>query len=153
MRAFPNDLAPTRVPIVIPSEKLAAVVDFWIAWLGLTAWSHRIQLVTAREFDNLNQMGGASWDLAVSHFNVALRDPDDVGENDCYDMEQVLVHELLHVCFAAWTDESFPPGTRRGVLFDTCVEQPNERVAMVLAELGRAHPAHPLRPKRKKRRS
>ena len=153
MRAFPNELAPTRVPIVIPAEKLAHVVDFWIAYLGLTGWSHRIQLVTAREFDNLNQMGGASWDLATSHFNVALRDPDDVVEDESYDMEQVLVHELLHVRLAAWTDESFPPGKRHGILFETCVEQPVDRVAMVLTTLGREHPSHPLKPKRKKRRS
>lgn len=151
MRAFPNELAPTRVPIIIPSDKLAAVVDFWVAWLGLTGWTHRIQLYTPKDFGSLGQTGAAWWELPIRHFNAAILDPDSVGPEESYDQEQTLVHELLHVCFAAWTDESFP-GKREGTLFNLCVEQPLDRVAAALTVLGRTHPSHPLQPKRKTRK-
>lgn len=144
MRAFPNQLAPTRVPIIIPFDKLAAVVDFWVAWLGLTGWTHQIQLATAKNFGSLGQTGAAWWELSSRHFNVTILDPEEVGPEESYDQEQTLVHELLHVCFAAWTDESFP-GKREGTLFNLCVEQPLDRVASALTVLGRAHPAHPLK--------
>jgi hypothetical protein len=152
VRAFPNELAPTRVPIIIPSDKLAAVVDFWVAWLGLTGWTHQIQLTTAKDFGSLSQTGAAWWELARRHFNVAILDQEEVGPEESYDQEETLVHELLHVCFAAWTDESFPGGKREGTLFNLCVEQPLDRVASALTVLGRAHPSHPLQKRAKARR-
>lgn len=150
MRAFPSELAPPTKPVTIPLDKLSAVLDFWIAWLGLAGWTHRCVLSTPTDFGDTSQHGAAVWDLATSHFNIALLDPDHAAPDEGYDMEQTLVHELLHVRFASWTDQAFPPGTRGGVLWEMCAEQPIERVAIVLTELGRAHPSHPL--KRRRRR-
>lgn len=151
MRGFPSPIVPSRFPVIIPEEKLAEVLDFWVAWLGLTGWTHRFQLVTAKQFESFTQTGGANWNLAAQHFNVYVLDPSEVEDDDTYDQEQVIVHELLHVVYAAWLDNSPEFNDRDGVLFETCVEQPNERVAKVLTALGRAHPSHPLKKKRSRR--
>lgn len=145
MRAFPRDLAQPDAPVLVPPDKLLAVFDFWIDYLGLRGWTHKLHLAERREFGNTDQLGAASWEFAVMHFNVAILDPEEVGDDEPYDMERTMIHELLHVRYAAWLEAS--KGTdiaKRETLFETCVEQPNERVSMVLCALGRHHPDHPL---------
>lgn len=150
MRAFPAALTPPTGKVLIPDGKLSAVLDFWVAWLGLTGWTHRCYIASAREAGRSNQ-GSAVWNLATMHFVISIIDPDDVPEDESYDMEHTLVHELLHVCYAAWLDASPQFADREGTLYDLCVEAPNERVSMVLTELGRAHPEHPLRPRKRRK--
>jgi len=152
VRAFPNELAPTRVPIIIPEDKVAEVVDFWVAWLGLTGWTHQITFVTMKEFGSTSQQGAAGFDLALQHFSIGILDPSEATPDQSYDMEETIVHELLHVVTAPWLDASPQFESRDGTLYQLCVEQPVERLSKVLTALGRAHPSHPLKKKRAPRK-
>lgn len=109
-------------------EKLRKLCRVWQARLGLAHWQIDVYVVRGSEIeDNMAQvMYNTESEVAM----IRLKDP-----NDCHglvkqDMEESIVHELLHVLMDPLISGKASPG-----IF---YEQMLDRLARVLIKLGRA---------------
>ncbi len=114
-------------------EQLVEAGEWWADVLGLGGWTIDIEL--ARGFTIPESEAEVTWTLTKRRATVRLLDPNDKPNGDPIDMERALVHELLHVVFAAWDDSSRDGMSE--ILIAVGIEQPIERLAILLVAFRR----------------
>lgn len=86
----------SKIRHIIPEEELDARLQYWQERLNLNHWDIKVRL------EKLGQMGTGKVgrnNYAWTHHEsrIALIHPDDFEDWGEYDMEFILVHELLHL--------------------------------------------------------
>lgn len=80
---------------------LSKVASKWQKILRLQDWEVTIDYYRARDFTNADALGECTFNINSREGFIKILDPIDYeGE---YDLEWIVVHELLHLHFADWT--------------------------------------------------
>ena len=80
---------------------LSKVASRWQKILRLQDWQVDIDFYRAREFANADALGECTFNINSREGFIKILNPIDYeGE---YDLEWIVVHELLHLHFADWT--------------------------------------------------
>ena len=93
-------------------EHIAEMIRYWSAKLGISDWA--IKLAVLKQIDICNQGVAAShWLLSRRQgwVDLSRSDSRSTGTMDD-DAEMSLVHELLHIVFAAWHDHTRAAGLK-----------------------------------------
>lgn len=78
----------------------------WQKILRLEDWEIHTELFSAREFEECDRQGEVVYDISTGQAIIHLLDVDArLNTPFPYDMEKVLVHELLHLHFAIFEPE------------------------------------------------
>lgn len=78
----------------------------WQALLRLRDWDIHVELFSAREFEECDRQGEVVYDISTGQAIIHLLDVDARLDTPFpYDLEKVLVHELLHLHFAIFEPE------------------------------------------------
>jgi len=87
------------------AKKLQRLCDRWAKRLALSTWEITVAVVP---FDDLDgRLGTSRWSLASRQAYIRIYDPTSMPEDYLAEaVEMVLIHELLHVCLAYWTELS-----------------------------------------------
>lgn len=116
------------------NDRLQEVCSFWQETLHLQDWDILIRFTRADEMRGAEIQGECGWVYAVKEATIHILDPQDFDESLAFgfDIEKVIVHELLHLHFAGMMAH-----------FDCKVcpvpgEQAVDRLAKVLVGLSRA---------------
>jgi hypothetical protein len=114
----------------LTEDELNQLCREWQERLGLLHW--RVNLFIKRSHDLKVRHGECHYTLSRQQASIWLLDPND---HSCYcqfpyDMEEVLVHEILHLHFAPFAAEDDTPE-------DTRQEQVIETLAVALVKLKR----------------
>ena len=105
--------------------KLRELCREWQGILGLAHWDIAVEVVRGVEIGDAR--GRADISVADEQALIRIKDPADHHGYFPYDMEQTLVHELLHVVLDA-------AGEAGGV----CYERAIDRLARAMVRMGRA---------------
>ena len=87
---------------IISKDELNSYLEKWIKILGLSEWTIRAKITRSEELSDNGNQGEVCKVNVTRMASIKLRDPID-WPSDCmgeYDMEEVLVHELLHCSFS-----------------------------------------------------
>ena len=116
----------------LTADELQVLCKEWQDRLRLNEWDIVVNIYRAREFYNEGCIGENTWELRKAESIIRILDPVDYPENTRFplDMEQVLVHELLHLLFAP-----FEPNDK--TLQHDFMEQTIDRLAKVLVDMKR----------------
>lgn len=120
-------------------DQLAEAAEWWMGGLGISDWTVDIKL--KRGFDIEGHKGECSYTLSLQRGTIKILEPDDRPTDvDPLDMEEILVHELLHLRTAAWdlAGQAGDLGMSGKPLNSLCIEQPIQRLALLLVSLRRA---------------
>ena len=107
-------------------ERMAAK---WQKLLRLQDWEVNIDYYRAREFANADALGECSFNLNSREGFIKILHPTDY--EGTYDVEWVVVHELLHLHFADWTNKT-------GDACPVSGEQAIDAIAQTLSKLNKA---------------
>mgnify|MGYP000879737975 FL=1 len=106
--------------VVFTQKELEDYLAEWQKRLCLDAWDVRIGIYRERAFDGEGRSGEISYSIESGKAVIKLLDPVDYPDEDFpQDMEVTLVHELLHLKFAAFTPQD---DTLEHRLFEQTVE-------------------------------
>ena|SRR3990167_3747235 len=112
-------------------DELQLVCAEWQKRLRLQDWV--VKAIIARNKDLLEKtQGTCSWVIQKKMATILILDPIDYPEDTIHpqDMEQTLVHELLHLHFAPFDDETGTPK-------EIAIEQATDCIAYALVNLHR----------------
>jgi len=121
-------------------QDLQEAVAYWKEKLGLHYWSIDLHLMKMiDQGGDSTAAGKASWNLARRQCTVKITDPKTKYEG-CVDIDQekTLVHELLHITFAAWDEWSYDKGPMSSIQNDLHVEQQLDMLAETMVTLRRS---------------
>lgn len=87
--------------------ELTAALKFWQSLLKLDAWQIKAQICRQQDMPGDAAQGNSTYVFSKRQAIISLLDPLDFPRNTLFgqDMEQTLVHELLHLSFAGFTPE------------------------------------------------
>jgi len=121
---------------VLTSEQLQERLDYWQQKLCLSHWVIDVRIEPAHHMSGA--LGYCSFTVSKCRASIELVDPaHKEAESDPYDMEQTLVHELLHIHFSPWFNWSREQQRMSKTEDDLYTEQPIERIAWILVEQDR----------------
>ncbi|MBF1041752.1 MAG: hypothetical protein HXK92_08965 [Lachnospiraceae bacterium] len=104
----------------------------WQTLLRLRDWDIHVELFSAREFSEEDRQGEVFYDISTGQAIIHLLDVDAKLDTPFpYDLEKVLVHELLHLHFAIFEPEK--EDSLRHDLWERTVE----KMAQVMLRLHR----------------
>ncbi len=133
---------PQHVPntVYLAGEELDLLLAYWLAQLGLQDWKVSLHVKRTPDMEPEGSAGSVGFTYSTRRARVYLLDPRDHRMTDdvfgAYDMEHVLVHELMHLRLAPLSQAA---GAERGTLLhDTCVEHPVDQLAITLVAFRRA---------------
>ena len=90
-----------RVDTLICADELDRYLSKWVKILGLEKWDIRARITRADKMNLDDCAGENNYNKVDRQSIIHLRDPNDWPcEDFSYDMEKVLVHELLHLTFS-----------------------------------------------------
>jgi hypothetical protein len=112
------------------TDNVVEMIEYWQPKLGIYDWA--IQMAVMQQINIHNQGVAAShWLLSRRQAWIDLSRSDSRNLDSMKDdQEMSLVHELLHIVFAAWHDSS--EHLARGVQYNVCCEQPIDQLAETL---------------------
>ena len=113
-------------------EQLRELTEEWQQRLGLMDW--RLHVTLEHDADMNNKAGEVDWTLSLKQATIRLIDPETVRQSLVfpYDLEQTLVHELLHLHSAPF--DTFKTGGMK----ETALEVMIDKTATALVELKRS---------------
>jgi hypothetical protein len=115
-------------------DALQEALEWWCIMLGISDWSVDVQRKRACELQGL--YASVNWTLSRRRATIHLLHCDDLKSlDDPMDEEESLVHELLHVVLAGWTDHVGKGMTEEEG--DVFIEQPIDRLSHSLVTLRR----------------
>lgn len=119
-------------------DHVAEMIEYWKPKLGIYDWA--IDLTVKKQINVHDEaMASSHWALSRRQAWLELSRSDSRSENQMADdQEMILVHELLHVVFAAWHDSSRPRLGTNDVEYDVCCEQPIDQLAETLVLMRRS---------------
>lgn len=89
---------------VYNQEQLYVLLDEWVDRLCLQEWDITVGIYRERDFYHTGSVGENTFNISSAKSTIRIIDPCDYPENTKFpqDMETTLVHELLHLKFAAF---------------------------------------------------
>lgn len=83
----------------------------WQKVLRLQDWGIKVRLARARDLMEYGDLGQCQWNNEHKRAEILILDPNDYdpGRQIPYDMEQTLVHELLHLHFSLFMAKDETP--------------------------------------------
>lgn len=117
------------MPEVILTEKqLQEKLKYWKKRLRLRDWTIDAHVYRLSEFSNTNRQGECQWVEESKTAQIKVLDPADFSHTILInDMEETLVHELLHLHFAPMNEDKYYMP----------IEQAIESIAKALVEIDR----------------
>jgi hypothetical protein len=116
-------------------QELQELCEKWQERLSLRDWRVTVRLVDLNIIGT-ESVGTSSWLLPLKTATITILDkrfiPDDSLERD---MEETLVHELLHIHFARWSDETYLKDNEYGTPLEG--EQGIDAISRALVALDR----------------
>lgn len=109
---------------IISKEDLNSYLEKWQKILRLDHWTIQAKIVRAEDLSDQGNQGEVCSVVCTRMASIKLRDPID-WPSDCmgeYDMEEVLVHELLHCSFGILdTEDEMRQNVQHQLLNDLAV--------------------------------
>lgn len=122
--------------VVLTLGQCIQVIRWWCDRLGLGEWQIDCAILRSFEMDDCQALLG--WQHCKLSAVVKLLDPMDHGMAESpIDMEQSIVHELLHLRFVDWLEWSKEKGLANDFVQSVTLEQPTERLSWVLVNMRR----------------
>lgn len=117
---------------IIPADSFQEKCQLWQQRLRLADWDIKFEIVPLRDMGG-TQCGMISWNLEHRIADIKVIHPDDYRKDARrpYDMEETLVHELLHIWVAPFDAEEGTPE-------QLAQEQAINAIAAALIKLARA---------------
>lgn len=111
-------------------EELRALCLEWQAVLNIQFWDIKVGIYRCRDFVKQNSAAEVSWQLATATAILRILDPADY-DRDLFpqDMEQSLVHELLHLRFAE--AEMTESGSLEETMYERAIDQTAKALVLV----------------------
>ena len=127
--------------VILNIKQLTEATRFYAREIGMGNWQWKIEIVRQGDFDSQTTLGTCVWYTAKCFAVIKILDPVDTYDMSMpYDMEQLLVHEIMHARLGALTDHA---GLEVGsVSGDLAVEQPVDALANALVGLRREGNCH-----------
>ncbi len=126
--------------LTLDSKQCVEAIRWWARKLCLEHWAIDFEFFRHHEFEY--GQARCSFELSKLRATIGVLNPvDHTANDDPIDMEQVIVHEMLHVLFASWQEWTDNKEPNRS-LHDraVCEEQPIERLSWVLLSMRRSMP-------------
>ncbi len=119
-------------------EHIVEMIEYYQPKLGIADWA--IRLAVKNQIDVPNEGVAASYSLLARRLATIELSRTDSREATAMkeDAEQSLVHELLHITFAAWHDHARATLKTNGVEYNVCCEQPIDQLAETLVLMRRS---------------
>jgi hypothetical protein len=89
-----------RETMIIKEDELQKYLDKWIDIFELHTWRIKAKIVRKADMDFIDSGGECTAQSVCKEAYIKLLSPDDWDGYFNQDMEQILVHELLHLVFA-----------------------------------------------------
>lgn len=139
------------VPVdrVLTEHEVERVLPWWCRLLGIGDWRIEVAFVPERALFSRGRMAEVAWNANNRDAAIKMLRPAD-SDSETYDMERVLVHELVHIVLALNTGLLKDSVVSDTIENSVAVEQPVESLARALVGLARRHPDYPLRKRRAK---
>jgi len=117
-------------------EELDRLLAEWQKRLRLQDWDVKAKIVRARDLDSFDRSAQVSWTFNSRTALIKIMDPIDYPHNCEWpnDLEESLVHELLHLHFAGISDSLHDNDWRDGV-----IEQALTSIDLALVEAKRGN--------------
>jgi hypothetical protein len=117
-------------------DDVKQMTEYWQEQLGLMDW--RLHVTLEHDADMNDRAGEVDWTLTLKQATIRLIHPDTIRKSLVfpYDLEQTLVHELLHLHAAPF--DTF----KQGGLKNAALEVMIDKTATALVELKRAGEEH-----------
>ncbi|MCO7125105.1 hypothetical protein NIE88_04865 [Sporolactobacillus shoreicorticis] len=96
--------------LILTESNLQEKLKYWQERLRLRDWDITAKIVPLSKMDHRDEAGKCEWNLESRFaliYVLSLDDYQNVGSPMAYDMEQTLVHELLHLHFAPMDDDKY----------------------------------------------
>ncbi|EGO63506.1 hypothetical protein [Acetonema longum] len=117
---------------IYSEEQLIVLCREWQQRLRLECWEVALRIARQRDFDLKNAQGECCYTKETALATIKILDPTDYPQSPFkYDMEIVLVHELLHLHFCMFDK------TEYGSLDETMMERSIDHIAKALVKLKR----------------
>jgi len=120
---------------IFNQEQLENLCNEWREILGLSDWDIKITISRAKEMFSEDTQAGVNWVLRKKTALIKILDPIDYKVSGTtfweQDMEQSLVHELMHLHIAPFDN------SKEGSLEDICVDQVCDIIAKGFVKLKR----------------
>lgn len=117
---------------IVSPEELLVLADEWRYALGLQNWTIKIVFLKAQEMPTEGAQATVEVALPIRGAVISFVEPDNYVGNFPYNMEQALIHELLHIKFESFMHK-FKPKSTKGILY----EQEVDAMATILYNLKR----------------
>lgn len=118
---------------IIDLEEMQRLCQEWQNVLRLEHWDVALSIVRRADMDLVDCQGSCNWTQSTALAVIKLLDPVDYPTSPFpYDMELVLVHELLHLHFCPFDD-----CTDVNDLKDIMLERAIEHIARALVDTKR----------------
>ena len=120
---------------ILTEEQLQQRLLYWQERLNLRDWKLKVKIDRGSDIGG-DYQGGINWSLNSKSASIRILDPIDYPKHSMeeQDMENTLVHELLHIHFALISEKCNPQPMEIYNLFE---EQAIESLAEALIELER----------------
>lgn len=119
--------------IILTEDEITVLCAEWQQILGLQDWDVKPGIYRASRFNVAEAQAECNWTLKKKTALIRILDPTDYPENIMWpqDLEQSLVHELLHLHMAPFDD------TKSGSPEEIMMEQATDLIAKALVRLKR----------------
>lgn len=107
--------------VTFNNEELQVMLKLWVERMKLQEWDIRASIIRGKDFILGDSCGEVNFLLSKAQATIHLLDPIDYPSDTAFeqDMEVTLVHELLHLKFAAFQPEE---GTLKHDLFERAIQ-------------------------------
>lgn len=112
--------------VVLTEEELIDLCAYWQKTLGLSEWEIRLRVCGKEELclepyeDDIFQVAQNTFSKTTLHSRISIIDHADWNSDFPHDMEQSLVHELLHLHYWAFEPEF---GSTEFMLWERSINQ------------------------------
>lgn len=118
-----------KLEYLIEEDKLDHYLEYWMARLNLKHWDIEVRIARHKDLGD-GKLGRNRYDWNCFESRIELIHPDDFEDWGPYDMEFILVHELLHLII----DVQYPVVKGRREIFS---EQAINQIAQSFIDMER----------------
>lgn len=111
--------------VVFTQEQLEESLTYWQEKLRLRDWIIKVKIARQRDMSLSDKLGEINFNVHTKTALISIIDPSDYDDWGEQDMENTLVHELLHLHFSAI---SYHFGNKDIVVYEMFEEQAIESI-------------------------
>ena len=117
---------------LLNSEELQERLDYWQNVLGLQNWQIKVIVVKDEDMPIKNTQGVCSMIEPIRSATIYILDPEDFDMEHPFNMEQIIIHELLHCKTNCYT-QHLKRKSKKYLMY----EQENDHLATILYNLNK----------------